>query len=283
MVVDSRVSDKKGKPVGAILKEARETRGLSLDDASRVTRIGKGYLQALEDGMYYRLPDVVYAKGFLRAYSTYLKLPENEIVQLYEKDTADSDAGPDNQERVTESGGDKKRRVLPAGRSLYVMAAFIAVAAVASYLLSVFPFVKTSNESRTVVTPPKANTGEHDLPPEQAAGVAEKVPEPETKSQSVEEPAEEVPVTIPAASKGLVLKIKVIEDGWLDITIDETMTQHYDLKAGDLIEWKGEKSFTLDIGNSGGLEAELNGKPLKAFGEKGETTHVVLKTGENQR
>ena len=76
---------------------------------------------------------------------------------------------------------------------------------------------------------------------------------------------------------GIILRLKVNQDCWLNITIDEKVSQQYDLKAGDLIEWKGEKVFALDLGNAGGVEAELNGKPLKPFGEQGRTAHVVLK------
>ena len=76
---------------------------------------------------------------------------------------------------------------------------------------------------------------------------------------------------------GIILRLKVNQDCWLNITIDNIVSQQYDLKAGDLIEWKGEKVFTLDIGNAGGIEAELNGKPLKPFGEPGKSAHVILK------
>ncbi len=76
---------------------------------------------------------------------------------------------------------------------------------------------------------------------------------------------------------GIILRLKVNQDCWLNITIDNTVSQQYDLKAGDLIEWKGEKVFTLDIGNAGGIEGEFNGKPLKPFGEPGKTAHVMLK------
>ena len=55
------------------------------------------------------------------------------------------------------------------------------------------------------------------------------------------------------------------------------ISQQYDLKAGDLIEWKADKVITLEMGNAGGIEAELNGKPLKPFGEPGKTAHIVLK------
>jgi len=275
--------EKKWKPVGAVLKEARGNRGVSLDDAARVTRIGKGYLKALEEGMYNRLPSVAYAKGFLRAYATYLKLPENEIVHLYEKETSGVDIYQDNPEPPTESAQDKKRRLLPASRLLYVLASFLVAAGVASYFLLNFPFVKDRSGSRTDAIPPAVKPGGLVLPQEQAAGVAENIPEPETTERIKEEFAGELPVALPAVPNGLVLKIRVIEDGWLDIAIDEAITQHYELKAGDLIEWKGEKGFTLDIGNSGGIEAELNGKALKSFGERGETTHVVLKAGKSQR
>ena len=76
---------------------------------------------------------------------------------------------------------------------------------------------------------------------------------------------------------GIILRLKVNQDCWLNITIDETVSQQYDLKTGDLIEWKGEKVFALDMGNAGGVEAELNGRPLKPFGGQGKTAHVVLK------
>jgi hypothetical protein len=61
------------------------------------------------------------------------------------------------------------------------------------------------------------------------------------------------------------------------MTIDGTISQQYDLKSGDLIEWKGEQVFTLDLGNAGGVEAEFNGKSLPPFGEVGRPAHVVLK------
>jgi hypothetical protein len=76
---------------------------------------------------------------------------------------------------------------------------------------------------------------------------------------------------------GIILRLKVSQDCWLNITIDDTVSQQYDLKAGDLIEWKADRVFALDIGNAGGIEAEFNGKPLKPFGEPGKTAHVILK------
>jgi hypothetical protein len=80
-------------------------------------------------------------------------------------------------------------------------------------------------------------------------------------------------------AQGIILTMKALEDGSLDITIDDTISQHYDMKAGDLIEWKADTVFTLNLENAGGVDAELNGKPLKPFGAKGVSVRVVLSAG----
>jgi hypothetical protein len=78
-------------------------------------------------------------------------------------------------------------------------------------------------------------------------------------------------------AQGIVLKLKVVQDSSLQMTIDGSVSQQYDLKAGDLIEWKGEKTFSLDLGNAAGVEGELNGVSLKSFGEAGKPAHLVIR------
>jgi cytoskeleton protein RodZ len=60
--------------IGASLREARELRGLSLDDAQQHLRIRCRYLTALEDERWELLPGEAYTKGFLRTYAEYLGL-----------------------------------------------------------------------------------------------------------------------------------------------------------------------------------------------------------------
>lgn len=58
--------------IGKILREKREERKLSVAQISSAIRINKKYLQALEDENFLLIPSLVYAKGFLKAYSEYL-------------------------------------------------------------------------------------------------------------------------------------------------------------------------------------------------------------------
>ena len=72
--------------LGALLIRARETRGLTIEDAERDTRISRRYLQALEAEQFDAIPAPVYARGFLRSYSQYLGLDPQQMLQLFPRD-----------------------------------------------------------------------------------------------------------------------------------------------------------------------------------------------------
>jgi cytoskeletal protein RodZ len=60
--------------IGQQLRQAREARQLSLEQASRALHIRLHYLQAIEEGKLEAMPSEVQARGFLRAYASYLGL-----------------------------------------------------------------------------------------------------------------------------------------------------------------------------------------------------------------
>lgn len=81
--------------LGATLRDAREARGLSLDQVERDTRIGRRYLTALEAGDFSVFPAEVYARGFLRSYSSYLGLnPVEMVARMAEDDAALPESAP---------------------------------------------------------------------------------------------------------------------------------------------------------------------------------------------
>ena len=82
-----------GTGIGPALRKARQTRGKSIDEASRDTCIRSEYLQALEREAFGSLRGDVYVRGFLRSYSSYLGLNPDKVVSVYcramGKDVAD--------------------------------------------------------------------------------------------------------------------------------------------------------------------------------------------------
>lgn len=66
--------------VGQQLRQARQTKNLSLEQISRVTYIRVAYLEALEAGQLDRLPSLAQARGFLRTYAQQLGLPPEPLM-----------------------------------------------------------------------------------------------------------------------------------------------------------------------------------------------------------
>lgn len=68
--------------VGEALRTARESAGISVEQAERDTRIVRRYLLALEADDFSVFPAEVYARGFLRSYASYLKLNPTDLMAM---------------------------------------------------------------------------------------------------------------------------------------------------------------------------------------------------------
>jgi cytoskeletal protein RodZ len=68
---------------GDQLRQERERRNVALDEIARSTKIRVRYLQALEDGEHERLPGIVFAKGYVRAYAETIGADADRLVGAY--------------------------------------------------------------------------------------------------------------------------------------------------------------------------------------------------------
>jgi Helix-turn-helix domain len=80
--------------VGPALRRARAARGVTLEEASRDTRIRREFLMALEEEDFDRLLGDVYVRGSIRSYATYLGLPSDQMVQAYARFAAAPEGPP---------------------------------------------------------------------------------------------------------------------------------------------------------------------------------------------
>ncbi|MGI6639500.1 MAG: helix-turn-helix domain-containing protein [Desulfobulbus sp.] len=78
------------RPAGAILQQAREERGLSLQDVVTATKISVNNLQAIETADYERLPADLYIRGFIRMYAEFLGLEGRELAERFLQERGDS-------------------------------------------------------------------------------------------------------------------------------------------------------------------------------------------------
>jgi hypothetical protein len=69
--------------VGSALRKAREKRHVSLDEASRDTRLALDHLRALEEEDFEALPGDPWIRGSLRTYARYLGLSADKVAAAY--------------------------------------------------------------------------------------------------------------------------------------------------------------------------------------------------------
>ena len=84
---------------GPLLRKVRESQGLELGDLSAKTRIGRGYLQAIEEERFAELPALVYTRGFLVEFAKQLRLDPVQVNKTYLRRMRDNGAGLRGQDK----------------------------------------------------------------------------------------------------------------------------------------------------------------------------------------
>lgn len=74
--------------VGSDLRQARELKGITLEQVSRKTKISVKYLESIESDQYDVFPSHTYAKGFLRAIAKIVGLDPVLITRQFEEEVA---------------------------------------------------------------------------------------------------------------------------------------------------------------------------------------------------
>ena len=73
----------KGVSFGEELKRERELREITLREVSESTKISLRYLEALEQNAFENLPGGVFNRGFVRAYSKFIGVDPESMVDAY--------------------------------------------------------------------------------------------------------------------------------------------------------------------------------------------------------
>lgn len=64
---------------GRKLRESREQRGLSIGEVAERLKLPARQIEGLESGNYEGMPELIFVRGFLRTYSRFLDLDDNEV------------------------------------------------------------------------------------------------------------------------------------------------------------------------------------------------------------
>ena len=255
--------------VGRLLRDAREEHALSLEDICRETRVVKDYLEAVEADEFDRLPSKAFARGIIRSYADCVGLSADTMVARY--DVSD-EPKVRNEVEQDELPANVRQRQVKWESGWWIVPLFLFCI----LLLTTFMY----KDNAPVGAPPRnATDNNHDpnasIPIQHQYSAVPSIVD-KTDADQGPHPAIGQNTNADQSPQGVFLSIKSDRDNGLTITIDDALTQRYELKAGDLIEWKGARSITVDLESSDGISIEVNGKHLVAPSRSDGTVHLDL-------
>ena len=283
--------------VGQRLRQARLDQGLELCDVVARTKISEKNLKAIESDDRTAIASAFFYRSFVEQYARALLLEPKDL--LADVDRALSAEAP---LPLPGQNGEFIRRPEPLYRSKKSygrMIASLATLAVALTGCSGFYWLWRSGQTPSIaammnwVHGAKASNRSvaktrAPLPkiPDPAPVVADPAaPDSQTWQQS--NPASDTPTSqqtspAPLLSQDykLLLDLLAREETWLSVSSDGKQVFSGVLGANQTKTIAGKEFAKLRVGNAGGLEVKLNGKPLGALGGRGQVL-VVLFTPDN--
>ena len=142
-----------GRPLGRLLVEARERRGLTREQAAHESNILASYLEMMETGNYSAIPDLLYLLPFFRRYAEFLGLDPGDVTTSFMRDfEAEENAAvqipkPPRTRTVTSLPW---RRIAQAG---VLVAAAVSLAAVAAALVRHSGVTKAPSHPTAMASP----------------------------------------------------------------------------------------------------------------------------------
>src|SRR5512146_351465 len=112
--------------IGEFFKQVRETKGLTVDEVASKTRIRSDFVKALEEGNFAKLPDQVFARGFVRSYARSLGLDEEDAIHRFIQSAGAFYEKQDERERLKVRQAEEERKRL-ANRKAVAIAIGIAI------------------------------------------------------------------------------------------------------------------------------------------------------------
>ena len=254
--------------VGAMLREARERRGLSLRQISNATKIAMMTLEALERNDIARLPGGIFSRSFVRAYAVEVGLdPEVVIEQFMSQFPQDSvTAGHPTSSRVEDHEAvESERRT--ASTLLRLVAISIPIAAVVVYFGTAGRRVGSRQSAvdspqSAVGSPQPAVRGQ-----EPSAGARPPAPSAPT---GVEVPAPAPALVAAVPADRFIVQVAAARQSWISAIVDGSRAVQREFRAGEEASFEVRKEIVLTAGDAGGVSLTFNGLPTRPLGGNGQ-------------
>jgi cytoskeletal protein RodZ len=292
---------------GSYLKNERKLRGVSLEEISATTKINIRFLQALENNQLDELPGEVFVKGYIRSYAKTIGSDEDEMLNAYD-DTVEKLSSTNGENKNSQA--DNK----PSTAKKFIIGSVLAILLIAGVgwgaNILIHKFSGSSKKSIPVVSKPDPKEIEK-LPVKELSASATVIEDESTSLKEVDELSNKStttgesenstekpshtqsgeplpPVENPPESENkdsgsasvvgndlpLKLTIKVKDNVWFNMTVDESRVEDFILPKGTAKTFYGKDNFRMTIGDRNLVELNLNDQTLTL--PEGNENDVVL-------
>jgi len=276
------------------LRTLREAKGLSLQDIFERTRISVANLDAIESGQYHLLPAPVYVRTFIKTYAQMIGADSQILLNAYEQYLASLN---ESVRQKKDTGKGRRKTGEPSYNwMIWLLSAtmtIIVIVLIGSFHDQPNPDISQVQPSASVQKTPDGNPAGTNLPAilkpppaspdrvETAQASNNQAPPRSTeitragtglKTDSNLQPQTQEQAT----GKKYHLTAEAREEVWVRIREDDNKPEQMLMKAGDKFERSASASFTIDIGNAGGIDIRLQGKSIGSIGKRGDVVHLRL-------
>jgi len=253
--------------IGSQLKQARQQKGISLQEAAVKTKIQEKYLDALENDNFNLLPNALYLKGFLKSYAQILGLnPDGLISQLQ-----DETLMKEKQVIVL-----KSKELPPVRTEKYFRKSLIAIVVVIFavgciiFLFSLFKSRPAAVKAKKITVAVKLAQKKSVKPVARAAALPQAPP----PAQAAYKKQQNVPINLFVTAKR---PCRII------VKADSTLLFDGFLLAGTTDQWQARSMFDLSISDGSAVELMVNGKRVGSIAKGAKRDIVITKDGIRRR
>lgn len=282
--------------LGATLRIERGKRGLSIEDMADTLKIGARLLRAMEEGDMVSLPHPAYAKGFIRAYSSFFGLAAEDVASALQSlnvlKTGAAIQAVYIPDAVTEPRSSPKWLGPAAMALLCVGGAYFVLHTNVFNSLDRSP-QRLAQPAQPVALPQappqermepwddrtKAEGPSVETPASAAADKTAAQARPERAATPLPVESADAAAAKPASHNVIVT---AVEKCWIHSRADHTGTREFLLHKGDTFALTFSKKLEIKFGNAGGVRIRYNGEEIPTPGESGQVRTLVFPPATRQ-
>lgn len=254
------------KSIGTILKEKRESKGLTLMDIERGTSIRARYIEAVENDEYDKTPGGVFLKGIIRNYGDFLGLDGLALLQQYKA----TSAGKANEKAIS----DGIREVDNVRMNIQLKDKRDIGSGTGKFEMPKMPKLPVKQCLAGIAVVAVLGVGYVAIP--KAIDYVKNLPSETKQEENVATKAEEN--TAKAPLDKVVVEMEATGSCWTEVNADGKEVFAGMLQAKEKKTFEAKDKLIVKYGNIGVMNIKVNGEPVNLNGEHGVAVKTYLRT-----